>query len=212
MKFPAIFGATLLALTACGSQHDGPSPIVTGLKAQAQAAMAARAARKSGKTVTLPKLSRDNLDKIENPIVQISVARLGLKTLGVQVSENNGYTNFFTKGKQSFVFKDGHLTATRGLQFDLMARDIEAGERDYKYLSPQNKISFLRMSCVVNEATTETVEIVDRSYDLISTEEICRSPARAFKTRIWRDNNGKPWKAEQWLGPQLGFAVIEWLN
>lgn len=212
MKTTALILAGTLALTGCGSKHEAPSPITTSLKQQAEQVLAQRAARKAGKSTAPAPLTRASLAQIKKPVAQITVAKAGLKVLATQVANNNGYVNFYTKDKQSFVFNGGHLTATRGLQYDLMARDIPAGERSYKFLTPENKIGAFNITCAVTARTPDTVVIVERQYNLTLTEETCRNETRAFKTRIWRDGTGKPWKAEQWIGPQMGFAVVEWLN
>lgn len=200
-------------LTSCGSDNGPPSPIAESLRAQAETILARRAAKKAGMPAPKPAgITRERINQIDKPIAQITVARAGLKLLATQVASNNGYDNFFTKGKQSFVFNNGHLTATRGLPYDLMARDVGLGARDYKYLNAENQIASLGMKCEITGTSRESVEIVEKTYNLILAEETCRSEKRAFKNRIWRDESGKPWKAEQWIGPELGFAVVEWLN
>lgn len=210
-----IVGLLLLGvfLTACGSKNGPPSPIADSLKKQAEAMLQQRAAKRAGVPVPKPsKISRDRIAQIEKPIAQIKVARAGLDVLATQVASNNGYVNFYTKSKTSFVFRNGHLTATRGLPFDLMARDIGSGKRSYKYLSAENQIEALSMNCTISNTKRETVVIFERSYSLLLAEEICKSKSRAIKNRIWRDEGGKAWKAEQWIGPEMGFAVVEWLN
>jgi hypothetical protein len=197
-----------MTLAACSSEKNQAKGIQSAAKAKLQEAIAKR----QGKAVAPKPLTYADIAEIQTPLAQVSVPSVGYKEVAKLVSTNNGYSNFYTGSNKSFVMRGGQLTATRGLRFDLMSRDLQSESRTYRFLSSTNGIEQIVVNCEVVSKDTESVTILDRQFNLKLTEEVCRNEFRAFKNRTWTDRNGKIRKAQQWISQRQGFAVIEWLN
>lgn len=208
MKFAIVLSAAI-ALSACGSKNRQSN----GMQALVKDQMQTMIAKRQGKGATAPApITRESIAGVKAPLAMIRVPSIGYKSLAKQVSKNNGYANFYTSDNKSFVFKNGNLTATRGLRHDLMSRDLGLGPRGYRYLNAEGGIGRITKDCKVTFRGADKVTILKRAYNLTLTEEICYGDVTDVKTRIWRDGKGKAWKAQQWVGPQAGFVTVEWLN
>ncbi len=200
------------ALTACSSEGNNTGPVRKVVQAQVKATIAKRAAKRAGKTIAPKELTRADIKGIKEALIIISVPKIGYKEIAKKVANNGGYENFYTGTNKSFVLRNGQLTATRGLRYDLMSRSLTQSPRKYNYLSATNGIATLAVNCETASKASQTVTILERQYNLALTEEVCRNSFTGFKNRVWRDSSGKAWKAEQWIGKDTGFAIIEWLN
>lgn len=209
-----VLAITSLILSACSSKNNNPSEIREVIKGEVTRTLAARKAKKSGAATTAPaELKRVQLAGITKPIAQIEIANVGVKTLFTVVSESGDYDIYFNKAEQSLTVKNGVLTATRGFGNDLLAADFRNRKKKvYSYINPENHVAKLTVSCEITAQIPERIEIVERSYQTIKTEEVCKSKAASFKNRYWRDEAGKMWRSEQWIGPRIGHAIIDVLN
>ncbi|GHA48880.1 hypothetical protein GCM10008927_12530 [Amylibacter ulvae] len=202
--------AIAISLGACSSKNN-----VAGGGLMSDTAKKMIAARKAKRSGVKPKpLSRASIANVDQSIAQISVPRAGVKSLFTMVSQNGSNRTFLNKGGKTFTIRNNKLVATRGLEFDLMAMGSSgSNDRTYRYLTPENHLAQIQFRCEFEGQTSETITIVEKSYTLARVEEVCKSPTHAFKNRYWISQaSGKVWKSEQWIGPQMGHAIIEILN
>lgn len=203
----------LATLTACSSENSKEEGGVgSAVQARVQQIVAERQKQRSGGAAAAL-ITRERLAQVKKPIATIRVPNLGVNTLATNVLNNRGYNVFYTAAEQSFTFYDGELTATRGLSFDLLSRGLSDGSgRVYQYVTAEHGIAQMTANCAIEKSESDSIEILGKSQRLTRTDTVCRAAAFAFRNRIWRDSTGKPIKAEQWIGPQAGHAIIEWLN
>jgi hypothetical protein len=208
-----LIAMTILALTACSSKNSesgGVGPVVT---AQLKGMIAARKAAKSGVKPTAAKpFTFADVAKTKAQLVRIEIPKFKSSTLAQFVRNNNGYKTYFTAGQQSITLKGSELTATRGFRHDLMARSVGGQTRTYKYLDSENHLRKFVVNCETTSAGTEEIQVLDRKFNLRKFEEVCRNETKAFKNVKWVSASGKTRKATQWVGHEVGFIVIEWLN
>ena len=191
--------ALILTLGACGSKEIGQGASLSdGVKQLVASRM--------NKGANVPKAT-----PFTGPTIQISLKSLGIKEQAVLIADQGGYKTYQSNARRSYTFNAGQLTATRGLNNDLMSRDVTGEERAFRFLTSTNGLGVLKLNCTAGERKSDTIKISDRSYNTQLAEEVCRSSSISFKSRVWRDGRG-PRKAQQWAGPQNGFAVVYWIN
>lgn len=159
------------------------------------------------------KLSRAQVDQIKQTIARVKFSKYGITVVMTQIADREGFKTYLSPAQQTVTLKDGQIRMTRGLPFDLLESDFRAdGSRAYRYLTTTNGLAELRVNCSREAAGSETIEIVERSYNTTVIEETCRGSGAAFKNRYWVGSGNQIWKSEQWLGPRHGFAIFEKLN
>lgn len=210
MKNLLILPICLGLLVGCGSESD-ESTLGSALSGQAKAIVDAR---RNPQKEAEP-LTREKLSHIKRKVLLMTIASRGVKqSLATKVGENRGFETFQNKNGQAITLSRGKLAATRGFGEDLLVADLSSNSvREYKYLDPENHQTRLVLNCEITSKTNEQITIVERTYKVIKTEEVCKNSWKAVKNRYWRDaRTGKLWKAQQWAGLKLGFVVIEVLN
>jgi hypothetical protein len=207
-KHTILFGLGLM-LAGCSSGGLGDNSI---MGVAAGAIIQQKAEKRKAGNAKASKVTQASLAKAKGKLVQIQVPNLRYKALAVKISDNNGYVNYRTGAEQSFTFKNGQLTSTNGLPYDLMAATTNVAPREYRYLTSVNSIGLHRTNCEITGTSRETITIAEKEYSTKLTEETCKSSGHGFKNKLWSDRNGNPRKAHQWIGFQSGFAIVEWLN
>jgi len=210
-----LIAISILALTACSSKNSeqGEGGVNSIVKAQMKTMIAARKAAKSGvKPAAAKPFTFADVAKTKAQLIRIEIPKFKSSALAQFVNDNSGYKTYFTAGQQSITLKGSELTATRGFRHDLMARSVGGETRTYKYLDSLNHLRRFDVTCETTSAGTEDVQVLDKTFRLRKFEEICRNETKAFKNIKWVSASGKTRKATQWVGHDVGFIIIEWLN
>lgn len=205
-------------LLACSSEKQMSPSIGNTLMTMAKAKIAARQAEKAGTPKAAPaQLTRAALAGKTKPLIRVSLPKRGFTILALQTARNGSYRTYVTPANQSFTFQGGILTATRGIGLDLMAleyqQDAPVGTttpRVHKYLTAENHIGEMSLTCSLSAEGVEQVEILEKTYSLARFDEICRGKSRAFKNSYWRNlNTGAIWKSHQWINSAAGHLITE---
>jgi hypothetical protein len=208
-----LVAVTILALTACSSKNSDNGGVGPVVQAQLKGMIAARKAAKSGvKPAAAKPFTFADVAKTKAQLVRIEIPKFKSSALAQFVRNNNGYKTYFTAGQQSITLKGAELTATRGFKHDLMARSVGGDTRTYKYLDSTNHLRRFDVTCNTTSAGTEEIQVLDKKFNLRKFEEVCRNDTKAFKNVKWVSASGKTRKATQWVGHEVGFIIIEWLN
>ena len=99
-----------------------------------------------------------------------------------------------------------------GLGKDVEGRSVGGATRNYNYLGTLTHMSRFDVTCETTSAGTEEIQVLDKTFRVQKIEEICRNETKAFKNVKWVSASGKTRKATQWVGHEVGFIIIEWLN
>lgn len=205
----------ILALAACGSgENDSGGGVVGSLvKSKLSAQVAARKASKSGaKPAATKPFTMADASKVKAKLIRIAVPKYNSSSLATMRANNSGYRTFATSGGQTVTLKGQSVTATRGLQNDLVARSLGSKERVYKHMNDLNHLTKQVFNCESSRLGAEKVQILDRNYTLTRIEEICRNNVMGFKNVTWVSGSGVPRKSQQWISQEIGHITIEWLN
>jgi len=204
---------SILALTACSSKNNEKAGVGSIITTQLKGVIVARKAAKSGAKPVAPKpLTFADVRKTKADLVRIEIPKYKSATLAQFTNNNDGYKTYVTGASQSFTLKGSELTGTRGLGHDLMARSIGDADRTYKYLDAINHTRRFDVTCSSKSAGMEKVKVLDKTFNLRKIEEVCRNESKAFKNVKWVSASGNTRKATQWVGHEIGFVIIEWLN
>lgn len=207
-----LIAITILALTACSSKDSENGGMASVVTTQLKGMIAARKAAKSGVKPTAKPFTFADVAKTKAQLVRIEIPKFKSSALAQFVNDNGGYKTYFTAGQQSITLKGSELTATRGFRHNLMARSVGGATRTYKYLDSLNHLRRFDVTCETTSAGTEEIQVLDKTFRVQKIEEICRNETKAFKNVKWVSASGKTRKATQWVGHEVGFIIIEWLN
>lgn len=128
----------------------------------------------------------------------------------VGVRDNGPYRTYATVTRESMVFRDGLVTATRGLGDDLMASDVtevaallRAGKsgqarREMQFLNAGDETQTLSFTCTIAAAP-----------DNSGMTEDCAAGDLRFRNSYVMDAAGRIISSTQWLSRQRGSAVMD---
>lgn len=138
------------------------------------------------------------------------------------VETNGAYVTWQSSTKQSAVFRQGVLTATRGLGEDLMSakpgasiaairgRQAAQYQRSYTHLGGLAETTELTVSCSLKPLKEEVVAIGEINTTALAMTESCKSPIGVkFKNIYWVADSGRIVKSRQWVSQPLGYLVIQ---
>ncbi|MCF2869680.1 YjbF family lipoprotein [Octadecabacter sp. G9-8] len=211
MKYNAMtVGLTaLLVLGGCGQTED----TVSGIALSRLQAIGKPAPVRLSYEATRAQVTPELLEQIGIPVIIAHLESLGGTTLMAERARNGAVTTFMSDQRISISFNQGVIVATRGLGNDLMsanvtevvaslddARSGTAATRIHTYLDGENQTQTRQFNCSYNP---------DPEGKII---EACRDGDVTFENQYWRDQAGVPVASRQWIGPQLGYLIVEHLQ
>ncbi len=128
----------------------------------------------------------------------------------VGVRDNGPYRTYATASRESVVFRDGLVTATRGLGDDLMAADVtevaallrsgQSGQarREMQFLNAADETQTLSFTCTIAAAPNDT-----------SMTEDCTAGDLRFANSYVMDAAGRIVSSRQWLSRRTGSVVMD---
>lgn len=208
--------ALFLGLQGCG--NDGQKEFYTGLWQSAKDTLPSD--EKEALATENAAIAAVELAKIDKPLILTKTGEI--RTLLIPVSENGGYEQWHAPGKLGFTFKEGVLTATRGLGDDLMDADVEESiarirskstrpaTRVHRYLSGVNTIIVRSYVCIVKQEGLENTSVFGKILRLERVSETCTNSDTTFENLYWVDpRDGFVWKARQWASLHIGTFTFE---
>lgn len=200
--------ALLAALAACGTDIDETQRMRTYL-------LVAQTA--TGLTPRPPPgnagLTRAVLAEVGRPADMVEI--LGAGAVLFQVGTNRGVETWASVDNRSVSFRQGMVTATRGLGGDLMAAETPplsqvasaSGTfvRSIVYLNGEDQSVTERFLCEYATVGTEDVVIVERGYRTRRVQETCSGDSGRFVNDHWFQG-GTLRQSRQWAGPFLEYV------
>lgn len=213
-----------LAVAGCGtdtSRTEGSMialGVVRGVAAKLSPGKAAPAA-----TPDPERLAASAKSSFKGPLIIAQIEKAGLLTALGETGRNGAVRTFATPNEQTLVFRDGLLTATRGLGNDLMSARTGAAaalirqrrpgtvERTYRYLDGEGIERPLPMQCSVILGPAKSFDFAERHYDTRQVDETCRagSGALSVDNSYWVTGDGTIALSRQWIGPALGHVTVQ---
>ncbi len=220
----AALALSLLAVPGCGtdtSRTEG-STIALGV-VRGVAAKFTRGKAAPGATPDPERLAASAKTSFKGPLIIAQIEKVGLLTALGETGRNGAVRTFATPNEQTLVFRDGLLTATRGLGNDLMSARTGAAaalirqrrpgtaERTYRYLDGEGIERPLPMQCTVTLGPAKSFDFAERHYDTRQVDEACRADAGSLSVgnSYWVTGDGTIALSRQWIGPALGHVTVQ---
>lgn len=216
--------AVAAGLAGCGNTPD---------KAQGWGALyaafeenrAGREAKAQADAGVQPQAIQSALRSVKEPLVLAVLEETQRTALLAEFGRNGPYRTFRTSTQQTLTFRDGVLTGTRGLGYDLMSSDAAAatamirarrsGEvnRVYRHLSGENHEVPTTMRCTIEAEGAETVTVASgASHAATRMRETCRADALTVRNTYWVTGSGEIVQSIQWISPEVGKVALQTLR
>lgn len=215
----------VLALSGCGSDTSRTegTKIALGVVKGVTAKLAPRKAGAGGAVPDPEKLAASAKASFKGPLILAQIEKAGLLTALGETGRNGGVRTFATPNEQTLVFRDGLLTATRGLGNDLMSAKTGAvaalvlnrrpgsAARTYRYLDGEGTERPLPMDCTVSTGPAKSFDFAGRHYDTLQMDETCQATTQSLSVSnsYWVTGDGTVALSRQWIGPALGHVTIQ---
>lgn len=213
----ALCAGLVAALGACSSRGPTLFERIGGL---AQTTIAGPEAAAPAAEIT-----RAQLEEIPYATIAVSKAG-GARVLLFPVADNGGYLNYRDPAGDAVVLRGGAVSRTQSLGDDLRGvrhdpddpvahrKPLSAWpgrvQREYQYAVRDLGRYSIALDCVFTPVARETIEIIERRYEVVRVDETCTNARRQIANTHWvAPESGFIWKSEQWLGPRLGHVTVE---
>ena len=171
-----------------------------------------------------PVLSRALLDSVQVPQLEIILESQDLRDYLVPQftgSDPGGLPGrievWRTVDDSAFTFRDGMLSASRGMPEMLLSAAVpaqrdgrsgpgRAGSRSYRIASGDQGQVRLTLACDLVDLGRRDLEIVTHHYPVRHWQERCQGSDGHIVNDYWIDTrDGRLWQSRQWAGPETGY-------
>lgn len=165
-----------------------------------------------------------DLNEPDTRLITIRLPEVEFYELLNVIAENGQYSTWSPWGitdRRTIVTKNGMVTATRALGFDLMSADVDnvlalvqarqEGVAQYaqRYLDGSSQIVEAKSTCEVTRGYQKMVRVGRSEQPALQMFSSCISANRQFVDLFLVDSSGRILELRQWIGPKMGFAVIQ---
>ncbi|MDF1668161.1 MAG: YjbF family lipoprotein [Roseovarius sp.] len=167
------------------------------------------------------------LNAVNGPLSLATFEKTKNNVLLRQIASNGAYRTWADVGssdRRSITTKNGVLTATRGLNQDLMSSDVDqtlslisarksgSSTRVQRYLNGEDIIYEVRLNCTVSRGPDTPVHIGEINRMAIQMTETCHGDDRDMTNIYTVDASGRVLQSVQWLNEFYGTTVIQQLR
>lgn len=218
--------ATSLAVTAgCSNQEDGLTVVtaskllVSSVRNKPQRPDAGRMARVRSRA-----LERTDDDQA---LMSLAMPSVKAESVFVIIESNGDHDTWAVWGRtdrRTVTTKRGIITATRAVPPDLMSASVdevltlvenrEEGSALYtqRYLDGNHKIVEAKYACTVTRGYDKFVDYGAIQAPVVQMFSSCFSADRQFVDQFLVTDRGRIVQSRQWVGPVLGFAIMQRLR
>lgn len=215
MKITAFLALAAIALAGCSSGSTSiniPGAGILGALRGDNAALDAPPTESPGFT------AQAIADHPENFMIA-DVPNLGLNQPARLIRKNGDEETWAAQGGATFAFRDGVMTATRGLIDDLLVIStagvtdaLAAGggtvARTLESLDDLDRLSTLALTCTITRDGPEDVNLGLREVTLVKFTERCASRPLVFENAYWLDGSGAITASRQFVSADVGYARL----
>ncbi|WP_170106695.1 YjbF family lipoprotein [Rhodovulum imhoffii] len=170
-------------------------------------------------------VNRFNAD--ETPVQPTRASIAGFRDPLLLVQLENGTSSFLVRTRTngadriwqsadgvSLTLTHGMLRATRGMGQDLMSASVPAlsagaaVERVHYYYDWSGETQVQRWTCSRVNLGAHTVDVLERSYRVLRTDETCNLDGKVIRNTYWRDSSGFIRQSRQWVSDGVGYATL----
>ena len=168
-------------------------------------------------------LSREQIDAANVSVLFVELETGQNGTLTLYPGEGIGETWLGADGA-TITFEQGILKASRGMGDDVMGasssmlswrklKNFSTHHRQLSYLSGNNKIQTLKLTCEINKLGNKTsTEIWGVEFKVTKYEEICLNDNFTIKNTYYLDDRLIVRKSRQFHSNTLGYIITERLE
>lgn len=217
MKLPLLALTAALALTGCGNEAD-QGAVLTALKGSLPSL---------GKKAAAP-AAPDPAPVLKNTSVPVSMIVQstlgGITAVIVQIEQNGPYRTYTTASRQTLTFRQGLVTATRGLGNDMMSASVSdslalisarkpgTAKRVLRYLDGANNVITYQFDCEMYMTGAARVQQGEVSANAVEMTENCFGRTQKFTNTYLVDGSGMILSSQQWISPIQGYFDIKVLR
>lgn len=215
MKITAFLALAAIAVAGCSSGSSGiniPGAGILGALRGDNATLDAPPIESPGFT------AQAIADHPENFMIA-DVPNLGLNQPARLIRKNGDEETWAAQGGATFAFRDGVMTATRGLIDDLLVISttgvtdaLAAGggtvARTLESLDDLDRLSTLALTCTITRDGPEDVNLGLREATLVKFTERCASRPLVFENAYWLDGAGAIIASRQFVSADVGYARL----
>lgn len=174
--------------------------------------------------INLKTFSRNDLENINYPIIEVRTDHILKQVLFLTISERKNFRNYISGSGQSLTMNGAAITKTNGFDAHLVSLNIDKESpllilteptlwtkseiKEYSFLLANHSLSNYKFNCQFEVGKSSNLFIIDQKYNLTKIIEKCTSENEAFNNYYWVDNNGFVWKSKQWISPKGQIAEI----
>ncbi|WP_397541822.1 YjbF family lipoprotein [Roseovarius salis] len=221
---PLVAVIAALILPGCSSQESTISPGDLS-KELFQKIRSAR--QQPTEPPDLSRFSATALRRTDDPLAQLMFPTTKAAAVMRIIESNGRYDTWAAWGisdRRSVTTKDGIITATRAVPPDLMSADVDGvlelvtqrreGTAQYtqRYLDGDHGIVEAKSTCVVSRGYPKAVKFGEIDQPVLQMFSSCVSADRQFVDLYLVNRDGRIVQSRQWVGPELGFAVMRHLR
>lgn len=175
-------------------------------------------------------ITEERLNNTKEPVLMIDVEDIGRATLLRQLTKvNDPFPGTVVVWRASdgaqVMLRDGVLISTRGVGGDVVESNVSEvrsliasgrfgpSNRSVSFLSGDNQLLTLNLSCSVTNRGLEGVVLVEKPVSLQRIREECPTEYGPIVYDYWIEPGAQVIrKSRQWAGPVIGYYVITLLK
>ncbi|WP_238366345.1 YjbF family lipoprotein [Mesobacterium pallidum] len=158
------------------------------------------------------------LANTDQPVALVNLEASQLTALLIRIEQNGRYDTYGSSDRRTVTFKDGMITASRGLGGDLMSASLDgslalvsarrAGSavRQMRFLDGEDQIFAYEFTCTVTDNGTQPMPGSGKPTRKMT--ESCGGDLRSFENSYYLDGAGDIVASRQWMGPVLGYVNV----
>ncbi|GGA08441.1 YjbF family lipoprotein [Neptunicoccus cionae] len=212
-----------LFLAACSSEHSTQPGIGDIALGMAKARLQKGAVETADADQSAPQATRAQMAALGRAVVYVTVPRFGVTQPAVELAVNGRYRTYMGSDQSTVTLQSGIVTATRGLQVDLIAQDLSLSPsslfrgsfpktytRTQRSLTGEGILADYAYNCAIAPKDAgETITIFGRNHSVRQYTELCGNDKRAFQNSYWVDSAGTVWQSHQSISKEVGHLILQ---
>jgi hypothetical protein len=207
-KFALI--ATVLALTACGSEEQEATIASTAFNQ-----VKAKFGGSAGASGAAAQPDMSWIETNEKPLTIVLVENSqAMGFLALEVT-NGRYKTWRSSDGATFTIRNGFLTATKALGEDLVSAQVPVSvitsgtqKRVHYYLDGDEQVAPTSLSCNWKYVGAEVSPILTKTYQTKHYQESCSSDDLSFRNDYWIDSSGSVRQSRQFVSSGVGYLSL----
>ncbi|MEP1962509.1 YjbF family lipoprotein [Tateyamaria sp.] len=218
--FTSALAGCVLFLAGCTGGDETSGSQAAQAKAALQSLLASR-----GEQPALPlELTPQLIASLTVPSLEIFIENSGAVAYLVPFSDRRdggpgALRTWRTADDSQVTLRQGVVVTTRGIGNDLNSSDANAAVKAIRTRSPisgphtlylnngENGISRIDLLCEMRSVGAETIEIVERKFNVLHLQENCTGTKGIITYDYWIDRNDATVRqSRQWIGPEVGYV------